>query len=736
MKKFFYPLMALALVVAGCAKEYDDSALKGQIEDLDGRLTKVEADLKKAETNINSTASLVATLSSADYVTGIEDVKDAQGQLIGFKLNFKTAPSTTFYVNEVGTVGAKQEGDKWYWAQGGEFVLVNGEKVPIEKTPVVEARDGKLQVSYDGGTTWTVLQDIVEVTYDDEKVNIKVGGETVSLDRVLSFSLKVDETKVGLDPDVAKKSMTIPYVLKGAAETDEVVIMATYAPAGWTVTATDGVLTIASASGLGKGTVVVTAINNTTGATSSQALIFDEASVLKATATAFTIGTEGGTVSVPIRTNISYTHKVEGEWLTYVETRAAHDEVMDFKADANTGAARVATITLTGEDGSVLVIVVGQKAKLLAAGISPLFGFQPYQENPHGMTLDANRSIAIVGDYLILSNANDWSKMPVYDRWTGAYLGDNIVNTAGLDSARKIYAITNDDAGHLIAVTYCDTRATDTDTNNDTLRGWVWKDGIDKAPASTWWAGYYNYGAGASWGFSNVKCAGDITADAVVATSASSGQALFDIFTDGKLTGTRLKKALYGASAWWSSNVVPIDGTAKTIEDMKFISCSGQFRSYLSYNSEDPFTYPAGWHMGTGTYGRNSIGGDYIKVGDHHLYGVLNGFGAGGSFSNGSNKFYYQLVVGEVGEVPTKDSFKDGAIFATRMTANEEGKIEGMGYGVQGMISPISYAGANGTMLGETLEVGDVAFATAEDGTVQVYALVMNIGLIAYNIAF
>ncbi len=733
-------MLVATVLIAGCAEEFDPSPINERIDGIDTRLTKVEGDLKKAETNIGSIQGLVTTLNNADYVTGMDEIKDAAGAVIGFKLNFKTAPSQTFYVNEVGVVGAKQDAGKWYWTQGGNFILVDGAKVPIEKTPQVAVNGGKLQVSYDGGTTWTNLQDVVEVTYNDEKVNITVGGNTVSLDRVLSFALKIETTKVGLDPDVAKASMQIPYTLKGAAETDDVVIMATYAPAGWTVTAADGKITVAAPVALGKGTVVVSAINNTTGATSSQALIFDEGSVLKATATAFTVEAAGGVVSVPIRTNISYTRKIDGAWLVYTATRAAHDETIDFTAAANTGSARIATVTLTGDEGSVLSVVVAQKAKVLAAGVSPLFGFQPYVEDPHGMTKDAHRTMAVVGDYLILSNAADWSKMPVYDRWTGAYLGNDIVNTTGLDANKKIYAITSDDAGHLIAVTYCDTRTTTDDPNTNTLRGWVWKNGIDQAPASTWWAGYYNYAAGASYGWANVKCAGDVTSDAVVSTSTSSGCCLFDVFTDGKLVPinktTPLKKNIHEGSAWWSANVVPTVGNAKTVEDLKYISCSGQFRQYLSYSGNVLFDMPSQWYMGGGTYQRCAIGGDYIASGDHHLYGVLNGWYAGSAFSDGSNKFYYQLVVSEVGATPTQTSFKDGVLFATRYTTNVADAIEGMGYGAQGMISPISYLGAGHTVLGENPQVGDVVFAKAGDGTIQVYALVMNLGLIAYNIAF
>ena len=39
--------------------------------------------------------------------------------------------------------------------------------------------------------------------------------------------------------------------------------------------------------------------------------------------------------------------------------------------------------------------------------ISSMFGFQVYKDDPHGFTLDANRSIAVVDNYLILSNANN-----------------------------------------------------------------------------------------------------------------------------------------------------------------------------------------------------------------------------------------------------------------------------------------------------------------------------------------
>ena len=101
---------------------------------------------------------------------------------------------------------------------------------------------------------------------------------------------------------------------------------------------------------------------------------------------------------------------------------------------------------------------------------------------------------------------------------------------------------------------------------------------------------------------------------------------------------------------------------------------------------------------------------------------------------------YMQLVVSDITATPTANSFTEGLIFASRSSANEEGVIEGMGYGAQGMMSPFAY---EGTVLGANAlaanvdRIGDVALATSEGGKkVQVYGFAMNLGLIAYEITF
>ena len=73
MKKVFFALM-MGLAVAACTTvEYDDTAIKEQIADLDGRLSKVEEDLATLELNVEALRTLANALKEGDKV-----------QLIGF----------------------------------------------------------------------------------------------------------------------------------------------------------------------------------------------------------------------------------------------------------------------------------------------------------------------------------------------------------------------------------------------------------------------------------------------------------------------------------------------------------------------------------------------------------------------------------------------------------------------------------------------------------------------------
>ena len=66
-----------------------------------------------------------------------------------------------------------------------------------------------------------------------------------------------------------------------------------------------------------------------------------------------------------------------------------------------------------------------------------LFGFQIYTDDTHGFEVGANRTMAVIDDYLIISNSTDYNKMIVMDRYNGKVL-DVKVNTTGIDAGRSM----------------------------------------------------------------------------------------------------------------------------------------------------------------------------------------------------------------------------------------------------------------------------------------------------------
>ena len=168
--------------LSACGDDYDDSELRGDIENLEGRITALEEWQKSVNTDIRSLQSLVAALEDKDYVTAVTPLEDGTGYVISF---LKSGNVTIKHgergeqgeKGEDGTtpvISVKQDSDgKHYWTVNGEWLLDNGSKMPVtgEKgdkgdkgdkgadaiAPQVRINtDTNLwEISTDGGKTWT-----------------------------------------------------------------------------------------------------------------------------------------------------------------------------------------------------------------------------------------------------------------------------------------------------------------------------------------------------------------------------------------------------------------------------------------------------------------------------------------------------------------------------------------------------------------------------------------------------
>ena len=164
-------LAAVSLLAASCSKEYDDSALKKKVNDLEARVSALEA----LNTTVAGISDIVTALSQKDYVTGVIEVKDEKGNVIGYSITFSKSNTVTIShgekgeagpqgpQGETGSVGATPsigvtlgEDGLYYWTVEGEL-LKDAEGNPVACTaaaPTFKIEDGSWWISYDG-QSWT-----------------------------------------------------------------------------------------------------------------------------------------------------------------------------------------------------------------------------------------------------------------------------------------------------------------------------------------------------------------------------------------------------------------------------------------------------------------------------------------------------------------------------------------------------------------------------------------------------
>lgn len=125
MKKFkHYALLLLVAVMAlttSCGEDYDDTAIKKDIADLQSRVEKLEKWCDTANGQITSLQGLVTTLQNNDYVTGVTPVMEGTEE-VGYTISFTKSKPVTIMHGTNGkdgvtpVIGVKKHTDNlYYW---------------------------------------------------------------------------------------------------------------------------------------------------------------------------------------------------------------------------------------------------------------------------------------------------------------------------------------------------------------------------------------------------------------------------------------------------------------------------------------------------------------------------------------------------------------------------------------------------------------------------------------------
>lgn len=225
-------MLAVASVCCACGD------LKDRVDVLEQKVSALES---KVNQNVNSINALVDAAKKAVTITKVETLTD------GYKIYFSDGTISTISNGVNGTdgkdgvdgkdavapeIGIKEEEGVYYWTIDGEFVLNNGQKVPVTGknglTPQFKIQDGKWYVSFDGNTwnavpvTGTEKHELVMSETDDEYV-FTLGETTIRIAKEHAFMIKVTSDVQKVTPG---EVVSFGYTVTGADATTHVIIEA------------------------------------------------------------------------------------------------------------------------------------------------------------------------------------------------------------------------------------------------------------------------------------------------------------------------------------------------------------------------------------------------------------------------------------------------------------------------------------------------------------------------------
>ena len=165
-------LMAIALI--SCGDDYDDTALRNDVNDLKSRVEQLESWCSTANSQISALQGLVSALQENDYVTGVSPVVDpTTGEETGYTIAFsKSSPITIMHGKDgddgkdgnTPIIGVQQADDgKYYWT------VKTGEAAPAWLT---DAEGNKIRTTGDDGA-----KPVISVDTADGRLYWKIDGE-------------------------------------------------------------------------------------------------------------------------------------------------------------------------------------------------------------------------------------------------------------------------------------------------------------------------------------------------------------------------------------------------------------------------------------------------------------------------------------------------------------------------------------------------------------------------------
>ena len=248
MKKRILLLALLLCSLLGC--KYDDGPILDKVNDLEGRVSRLEVACGKLNQDLVALQKVVTLLQSNDYVTSVTPLME-QGQQVGYTLTFAKGGPVSIRDGKNGlngkdgtngtngkdghtpALGVKADSDGiYYWTVDGEWLLTaDGQKIKAEgNTPQLKIENEYWYVSTDSGINWHKMGRAVSPEYnslikdvkveDDRILLTFVSGEEIAAPRISPNALRIEAPDSKEIDFGITYSFTIDYrIINGTAPT-------------------------------------------------------------------------------------------------------------------------------------------------------------------------------------------------------------------------------------------------------------------------------------------------------------------------------------------------------------------------------------------------------------------------------------------------------------------------------------------------------------------------------------
>ena len=356
-------IISAALFFIGCS--YDDTEINNRLDKVEQDITELKAMVADINNNISALVTTVDALKNSDQITSVTPLADGSG----YEVTFSKSGTIIIYNGKNGldgedgkdgTDGSDGQSPQisvkldidgtYYWTVNGEWLLdEQGNKIPATAhiaTPQIRINEGNFEISYNEGVTWEVIGNagasdsiVFKQVIDGEAsvLFILSDGTQIEIPKAQQFVINVNTTDVIASPG---ETVNVSYTVSAA---DDQTVVDAFGTKGFEVeisaTSTSrGKAIVSVPDPITNGKVYLIAVKGD-GSTAARILSFEEGQFsVDETAFAVKVPASGGTVQVPVTTNMEYVAMVDPAygWITLLETRAVRTETLSFEVEANT----------------------------------------------------------------------------------------------------------------------------------------------------------------------------------------------------------------------------------------------------------------------------------------------------------------------------------------------------------------------------------------------------------------